>query len=225
VTTTALQVCASAYRQANVDQTLTSLSNTQEFPYNIALDLLNKAILELNRMGNFWFCETSVTLPYSSGVSSYNLNTLATPVVEPKRITRLRAENLTVGAAGELTEVNYRNFEYAYRTQTVPTQQPTAWAKYNGTLYLNAIPDQDYGLTLYYYQDLPSASNVDGSDIMIVPDAHIDILQDGVYAYLLSRMGRPDFQNAYSLWQAKAHKLVSLINKDAGLPTQMPAAF
>lgn len=217
---TALQIAADAYALVNMDQTLSSFSNSQEFPYNIALILFNDLISELNRKGNYWFCETSVSLAYSPGVYTYDLTTLATPPIEPKRITRIRRELLNY--EGELVEYNWRNFQRRYRLTTIPIQMPNGWAKYDQQIQLNYIPDQDYTQKLYYYQDIPAVVNT--GDILPVPQMHEDVLRYGIANKLRKRMEIPD-PALDADFQMKLADLIGAIGEDAGMGTQMPAAF
>ncbi len=217
---TAVQICAAAYREANLDQTLSSFSTTQEFPYNIALDLLNKVLSEMNREANYWFTESTQALTYGSGTSSYSLTSF-TPDIDPKRIIRIRREASNYW--GELTELNWNLFQQLYRSASIPNAQPTHWAKYGNTIYLNVGQDQDYTMVLYHFKDMPMITAT--SDTFLVPDADEDVIQDGVYAYLLQRMGRPDFVSAHALWMAKVQELKADMKEDAGIPQQMPANF
>ena len=215
---TAIQVCAEAYRNANLDQDLTSFSTSQEFPYNLSIDLINKVIREMNRMGSWWFTETETALAYTVGVYSYSFTSLS---VDPKKVLRIRRE--VSGQQGELRQYNWRQFQITFRQSSILTTLPTGWSKYGNTLELNVIPDQDYTLGLYHYRDMPVIAAT--TDTFLVPVADEDVLTDGVYAYLLQRMGRPDFQAAYQLFKEKAVALMGDNRQDAGLPSQMPANF
>lgn len=217
----ALQICADAYAEANLDQTLTSFSTTQEFPYNIAKTLINTVIKEMDRMGEFWFCETSVSMPYSPSTSSWNLTTLAAYPIDAKRITRVRTE--ATNYWNELTELNYRKFQALYRVAAIPSAQPQRWAKYQNTVYTDSSPDQDYSLNLYYFQDMPLVASE--TDTLLVPTKDEDVVREGVFAYLCQRIGRPDYQLAYELYMQKVKTLLVTVKKDVGLPTQMPASF
>lgn len=221
--TTALQVAAAAYLDAGTDQTLTSFS-LSEWPYSSALHIINSAIADLNRLGSYSFSESSLVLPYSAGVYTYNLNTVGPAIIEPRRIMRLRRE--LSGYAGELAEFNFRNFQRRFMNIQAPTQQPLAWAKYSTTLYLNSIPDQDYQLTLYYYQQIqPVVVGVNDNSPTIIPEYHIDVIRDLTKAILLKEMGRTDFANQYTLAVKKATMLLARSNEDCGLPTNMPRMF
>lgn len=223
MSTTALQIAADACNDAGLDQTLTSFTMT-EWPYSAVLNCMNTAISDMNRAGSFSFGETSLALTYSSGVSSYDLNTVGSSVIEPRRIIRLRRE--LVNYAGELTEYNYRDFQRNFRATTIPTQQPTAWAKFGGTLYLNNKPDQDYTLTLYYYKQIqPIVVGTNDTLATIIPEYHIDVLRDLTKAILLKEMGRPDFSNQYTLAMKKVNALVAKSQEDVGIPTCFPRAF
>jgi len=214
--TTALGICQAAYRQVNLDQTLSSFSNSQEFPYNIALDLINTVIQEMNRMGRYWFAETSLALTYTLGINTYNLGS-----IDPKDVTRIRRE--AENYQGELQELNYRAFQRKFENNIPPIQMPKRWSKFNNTLFFDSIPDQDYTITLYYFEDIPQVVNT--TDTLIIPFKDEDVIREGVYAYLCERIGRPDFGEAYQNYLNKISKLLADMKKDTGLPQQWPGAF
>lgn len=214
---TALELAADVYKQANLDQTLSSFSMT-EFPYNVALSLLNETLCDLNRQSRYWFAETSTTLTYSPGVYTYSLTTLN---IDPKGILRIVRE--ASGFQGELTQINEYEFWKRYRQSSIITDMPQYWRKYGSTIELNSIPDQNYSLRVYYLQDLPLIAST--TDTFLVPDTDSDILKDGLYAYLLQRIGRPDWQIAYQAWVLKVKSLTAGQKQDVGIARQMPAAF
>jgi hypothetical protein len=212
----ALSLCSSAFRQANIDQTLTSLSEDQDFPYNIAKDLLNTVIQDVNRQGNFWFTQTSVQVtPVQASID------LAPLGIDPKKIIRLRREHPQ--DQGDMIAINWRVFQQNFRQTPLVEGRPTLWSKFNQTLQLNVIPDKSYNLTVYYHQDIPLIQSV--SDAVVFPDSDGDILREGVFAYLLLRLGRADFATAYQLYQTKLKSLLANQKQDSSLPTQMPANF
>jgi hypothetical protein len=219
--TNALGIVQSAYRQANMDQVPQSFSTSLEFPYNIGLDLMNTVLQELNQLGRYSFSQSTQELPYATNTNTYDLNTVATNPVQPEDIIKLRRE--ATNYQGDLSEMNYRAFQRRYDVTGIPTEMPSRWSYFNYTLYLNFYPDQDYTITMYYYQDIPLAVNT--TDTLIVPVVNEDVLRDGIYAYLCERIGRPDFQPAYQLYLTKAKKIVAKQNKSAGMPRQMPGAF
>lgn len=216
---TALQICANAYRQANQDQTLSSFSTSQEFPYNIAMDLLNEVVAELNRYGDLWFMQTETDLTYGSGVYAWDLSTIN---VDPRRVFRVRitANN----QYGEIYPVNWRTFEQLYRrAASVTTAVPTKYAIFNDTLETNTIQDQDYGLKVQHFKDIPPVTAT--SDTFNIPEADEDVLRQGVYALLIQRVGRPDFATAWQMFQNTAGKMRADVKKSSSLPSVMPAAF
>jgi hypothetical protein len=220
---TALQLAAAACNDAGLDQTLTSFSMA-EWPYSSLLDVTNRAIAEMNRAGNLVFGETTQVLTYTPSVYTYNLNTVAANPIEPRRILRLRRE--LVNQSGELAEYNFRDFQKRFWVNTIPTIKPVAWAKFASTLYLNSIPDQDYTLTMYYYQPIqPIVVGSNDNSVTIVPFYHEDVLREMIFAQLIGYMGRPDFSNAYTLAKQKLATLVAKSNEDIGLPQNMPRAF
>ena len=216
---TALQIAASAYAQANMDQTLTSFSMS-DFPYNVAKDLLNTVIQEMNRMGRYWFTETSATLSYSGGVYQYTYSSIASNL-DPKGILRLRKE--LVDHKQELVQVNWRAFQERYRRDAVQTAEPLYWAKFGSQLELNTIPDQDYTIKVYYLRDMPLVTS--SGDYLLCQDTDEDVFREGVYAYLLNRLGRPDWEKAYQIFRDKASDLLADMRQDVGLARQMPASF
>lgn len=216
--TTALNIAAAAYRQANLDQTLSSFSMS-DFPYNIALDLFNTVIREMNRLGRYWFAETSTSLTYSGGVYQWSYQSLGQ--IDPKAILRIRKEASNYW--GELIQYNYRAFQQQFRIADIPTQEPRYWTKYAGNIELDSKPDQDYTMKVYYLQDLPLISAT--TDTLLCQVSDEDVFQEGIYAYLLNRLGRPDWQQAYQVYMTKVKSLLADLNQDTGLPRQMPAAF
>jgi hypothetical protein len=190
----------------------------EDFPYNIAKDLFNTVIQEMNRWGRYWFAETRASLAYATGTYQYNCNTLK---IDPKGILRIRKE--TEDHYGELTQLNWRRFQQLFRRSEISTAEPCFWAKYGGVIEFNAKPDQDYNLTVYYLRDLPLIAT--DTDILLCQETDEDVFREGVYAYLLQRLGRGDWQQAYQLYQEKARNLLADMNQDDGQPTQMPAVF
>jgi hypothetical protein len=212
----ALSICQSAYRQANIDQTLSDFSITQDFPYNIALDLLNTVIQDVNRQGNFWFTQASTVIaPVSASLDLSPFN------IDPKKVIRVRRE--ISNDQGELIPVNWRTFQHNFRQGSIPTSRPTIWSRFNQTIQLNVIPDKNYQLTVYYYQDIPLVSQT--TDNIVFPLSDSDVLREGVYAYLLLRLGRSDFGTAYQLYQSKLKTLLANQKQDTSLPNQLPANF
>jgi hypothetical protein len=219
-TTTALQAANSALRQSNLDEISTLISNSNTpFPDKIVLDCLNMAIREMNRKGRFWFMESAVVLPYSVGVSSYTFDSLGS--VDPKGVLRIRREMDPL--EGELVQQNYRWFQQRYRQQPILTQMPRAWTKFGNTLYLDSIPDQNYTLTMYCLKDIPIVT----ADNTTFPcqESDVDVFIDGLMAYLHHRTSNPDYAQVYQLWMSKVNALIADMAQDAGMPTQMPAAW
>jgi hypothetical protein len=105
----------------------------------------------------------------------------------------------------------------------VQTVEPTAWSKYGATIELNSIPDQDYSLYVYHYKDIPVISAT--TDEMTVPDQDMDLLERGCYFYLGYKIGKWDYATALQLLRAKAAPFLVQVKEDAGIPSQMPAAF
>lgn len=215
---TAVEIVAEAYRRANMDKALTSFSTSQEFPYDISLDLLNKVLKSMNRMGNYWFSTTTTALPYSVGVATVDLGTLS---IDPKRIFEVR-RTLT-NYWGKMDQIQWSQFQRWYRQATTPTQTPYRYSILNDTLEYDAIPDQDYSIKAYHFKDMPVVTAT--TDTLLVPVEDEDIISDGVRAMLLQAIGRPDFREVLSLWTEDVKNLLADMKQSQGLPTQMPAAF
>jgi len=214
---TAVQIITEAYRNHNLDE-VTTFSTTLEFPYKIALNVLNATVREINRMGNLWFMETKTALTYSNGVNTYSFSSLS---VDPKRIIRLRRE--ATNYWGEMKQYNYRQFQQLFQMAATATAEPNAWTKFNDTLTLNTIPDQDYTLELYHFKDMPLISAT--SDTFLVPERDEDILIDCCYQWLGYKMGRWDIGTAIQAIKILAQPFLAQMEEDAGMPQQMPAAF
>lgn len=214
----AITICAEAYRQANLDQELTSFSTSQEFPYNNALGILRHVVREMNRLGNYWFTETSTNLSYSAGVYQYSFSTLG---IDPRRITEIRRS--AADYLGVLEPLNYKQFQKKYRGSAIQTTMPSAFSKYGDTLEFNVIPDQDYEIKVFHFNDIPLPTATDST--FPIPEDDEDVLIDGVYAYLLQRMGRPDFMEAYQVFSKKAKDLLADMKQDQGMSHQMPSNF
>jgi hypothetical protein len=214
---TALQIVTEAYRHHNLNE-VTSFATTQEFPYNIAMDILNQVLREMNRLGSYWFCETKTALPYSGGVYQYSFTTLA---IDPKRVMRIQME--AANFKGELTECNWRDFMRLYRGSAVQTGMPAVWSKFGSTLELSLIPDQDYSLYAYHFKDMPLVSAT--TDTMLVPERDEDVLIDSCYQILGYKIGKWDLGTAFAAIAAKVSPLLANMKQDSGMPVQMPAAF
>lgn len=219
MTSTALQLVASAYKQANMDQTVTSFSMS-DFPYSIAKDLLNTVISEMNREGHYWFTETSASLTYSAGVYQYAYSTIGSGL-DPKGILRIRKE--ATDHQGELIQLNWRHFQQRFRRSAIETREPRYWSKYGNQIELDAKPDQDYELKIYYLRDMPMITAT--TDTLLCQETDEDVFREGVYAYLLNRLGRADWDDAYQFYWKKALSLLADMKQDVGTPRQFPAAF
>lgn len=214
---TALQVLNFAYRKANLDE-ITTFSTSLEFPANIAQDVINTAIREMNRWGSYWFMETDTALSYSVGIYQYTLSSLE---IDPKRIISVR-RTLT-NYAGYLTQYQHNRFVKLFRFSATQTSIPTGFTKFGGVLELNTIPDRDYALKVKHYKDLPLVTTA--LQALVIPESDEDVLGDLCYAYLLQSMGKPDYVQAYEIAKMKAQSLLATMQEDAGIPLQMPAHF
>jgi hypothetical protein len=211
---TALEICAAACKQANLDKPLTSLSEGQEFPYGIAKQLLNSVIQEINRKTNFSFAHASQTITVTT--SQYNIELLG---IDPKKIVQL--VNTATGQA--LTQLSFKKLKLQANPASLLQTGPTHWAKQHTLLWFNTTPSTPQLLRIDYYKELALVVlDTDGTDFA---DFDSDILIEGVLAYLLQRLGRDDFQVVYQLYQEKLRTLLINQKQDAGLAMQMPANF
>ncbi len=215
--TTGLAVCKTAYKKAQLDQDLISFGMS-EHPYNCALDLLNDVLREISKAGSFWFLKKEQLLEYQNNVSAYNLG-LSSRSVDPKRVVTLIR---TKEQKGELKQVNDELMR-TMRNNSLVAGVPTQFAIFNQTLWLNAIPDKDYGLTLVHYDDMPLVATE--TDNLAVPDDDVDTVIAGVYTYLLQIMGRGDFTTAYQLYDRKLKRMLREVRQNYGLPQALPAMF
>jgi len=214
----AIQIMAQVYRQLNLTEP-TSFASGQEFPLNIALDVLNKVIREMNRLGNLWFMETTTKLHYTANVGTYNLP--GAYAVDPHRIRYIRKEDPL--HVGELREYNKRDFLRLFRSRSVPTGEPSAFTKYGGILELDVIPQQDYQITVYHFCDMPLVKNP--TDTFLIPERDEDILIENCAHLLSARIGKCDAMTALQLIRLNTQPFLIQMKSDAGKAYQMPALF
>jgi hypothetical protein len=214
---TAVQIVNAALRQCNLDE-VASFSTSQEFPKNIALDVLNTVIREMNRWGSYWFQETETNLTYAVSTYTYSLTTLG---IDPKRIVSIR-KTLT-NYYGFLSQYNNPHFIKQFRFADIQTAEPVAFTKYGDTLELNCIPDKDYSLKVKHFKDIPMVSAT--TTTFNIPEADEDVFIEGCIAYFQKAIGKGDYSVAYQLFEKKAKNLLADLKEDAGLPAQMPASF
>lgn len=219
---TALAILNVAYQDHNLD-TLSSFDSSLEFPYNLAKNILNEVIRDLNRLGNYWFCETKTNIPYYLSTYAYSFRALE---IDPKRIKYIRRDALNY--QGELQQMNYRDFQKTYRLSSVSTGSPSTWSKYGDTLELNVVPDRDYSLFAYHYQDMPLitvTTDSQSTGSILVPEADEDLLERGCYQYLGYKIGKWAYQQALEEIYTKARPFLVSVDEDAGIARQMPANF
>lgn len=219
--TTAVALASNVYRQANMDQALTSFSTSQTFPYNIALDLLNEAIDELNEKGRYRFMMTSTALSYPPPDVSGSAYSLSTVGVDSEGLVKI--ERTATNFYGEICSMNLDAFRKLYRRQAIQSGIPTVWTDYGDVLELNTAPDQDYSLVAFHYPIITRMTAT--SDTIAVPERHEHIIQDLMLAYLAQRLGRPDYQDLYVIAINKADKMLVNTQRLRSRPTRMPAAF
>lgn len=214
---TAIDIVTEAYRHHNLNE-VTVFSSSLEFPYNIAKDIINTVIREMNRLGAYWFTETQTSLTYGVGVYQYSLSALE---IDPGKILRIRKE--ATDKWGELTPWNWADFQRQYRRSAMTTAEPTAFSHFGNTLELNTIPDQDYSLVLYHLKDMPLV--VDATDLFMIPERDEDVLIDACFQMLGYKIGRWDYGTALNAMAVKVSPLLADMKKSRSMPTQMPAAF
>lgn len=217
MTSTAIQLVTEAYRKHNLDE-VSSFSTSLTFPYNLAQNVLNDTLREIDRIGNLTFMETSTALSYSAGVYTYAMSTL---LIDPVRIKYIRKE--ATNYWGELQQFQERQFKKRYRMAAVATAQPSAWTKYGDTIELDAKPDQDYTITVYHYKSLQLVTAT--SDTFTMPSLGEDIIVSGCYQLLGAYIGKWDDLTALAKLKQIAQPFLVETKGDAGLPRQMPAGF
>lgn len=216
---TALQLCQSAYRQAQVGE-LTAFGSNVE-PFNMAVDLLNTVIAELNRKPDMWFVRTSTTLTYSASATNhiYDLTALS---IDPRRITRIYR---TLVQTGDVQRMNWERFHQAYR-RSIPALDagiPNHFAIFSDELEFDRQHDQDYGLTVEHYADMPKVTTE--SETLSIPENDEDVVIDGVLAYLKQRLAMPDADSYLSLWLKKLEEIRYNAKQDSGIHFIRPARF
>lgn len=213
----ALEICQSAYRQMRIGNELSQFSLFEDSPYNLALDLINMVIQDINRLGDLSFLLQETTLSYSVGVYSYDLKLLA---IDPQRIVRVIR---TTSQQGELTRQNWEVFQDGFRRSTIQTAAPTVWSRFNARLELNTIPDANYGLVVSHYKDIPKVTLA--TDTFPVPERDEDVLVAGIMAYLAQRLGRGDTGELWALYEKKLDRFTLDTKKDRSTFFVRPARF
>lgn len=217
--TTALELMQRVYRRAQMN-TLGSFSTTQNFPQNIALDVLQRSVEDLNSRGRYEFMLTSVNLTYGAGVYTYTMSSVNSNL-SGEAITKI--ELTASGHQMELDSMEVQQFRRWYRRGALQTTKPTAWTDYGDTLELSTIPDQDYTIKVWFYDliDKPTAT----TDVLDIPSRYEFVLDDIAYAYLLEALGREDFVTKYQMADNQAQKFVGNTQRKRSRPRVMPGAF
>lgn len=215
--TTAFNIVKKAYRGLNLIEPVT-LSDFY-FPQNIAVDIINEVISNVNRFGRFWFTETRTPLVYTSGVYQYNLPSLG---IAPNRINYVRAESFTNGAF-ELERVSDYTFRKLYRSSSIVTGMPTAYMIFNSTFELSAIPNTDYSIAIYHNIDIPRITTT--SDSFPIPDVSDDVLIECCDAILGQKIGKYTNSEALSKINALFAPFLVKEKTDTALPSSRPPAF
>lgn len=217
--TTALALMQRVFRRAQMNS-LGSFSTTQNFPANIALDVLQRSVEDLNSRGRYEFMLTSTALTYGAGVYTYTMSSVNDGLSgEAITVVELTAS----GHQGELTSMEVQQFRRYYRRSDVLTTKPVAWTDYGDTLELSSIPDQDYSMKVWFYDliEKPTAT----TDVLNIPPRYEFVLDDMAYAYLLEALGREDFPTKYQMADSQARKFVGNTQKKRSRPRVMPGAF
>lgn len=217
--TTALELMQRVYRRAQMNA-LGSFSITQNFPQNIALDVLQRSVEDLNSRGRYEFMLTSINLTYGAGVYTYTMSSVNANL-SGEAITKI--ELTASGHQMELDSMEVQQFRRWYRRGTLQTTKPTAWTDYGDTLEFSAIPDQDYTIKVWFYDliDKPTAT----TDVLDIPSRYEFVLDDIAYAYLLEALGREDFVTKYQMADNQAQKFVGNTQRKRSRPRVMPGAF
>lgn len=218
---TALQICAEAYRQAQVANTLTSFGTSQAFPYNNALGYLQDMVRDMNRRGDYWAMETSSALTYSAGVYQWTMSSQS-PAIDPKKITKVWLE--ASNHWGELEFVEWNTFKQKFRLAAVQTSKPGYWTKWGDTLELSTKPDQDYTLTVYHIRQIPLPT-ITSSTFGSWPTKDEDVFILGVKWRVLKGFGAADWQDEFQLYEARINELLADMKQEHAAPCQMPANF
>ncbi len=219
--TTAISLAADVYNQANTDQTLSTFSTTQEWPYSIALTLLNESIDMLNQKGRYRFMLTNPALsnpPPNNSNTAYSLSTIG---VDSEGITEV--ERTTANYYGSLTSMTVQQFRRHYRRSAITSGQPIAWTDYGDVLELSHSPDIDYGLQVWHYAPITRVAAT--TDVISVPTRHEHILKNMMLALLAQRIGRADFETLLGLAIKNADEMVVNTQQLRSRATRMPANF
>lgn len=219
---TAQVIVSEAFERQNL-AAVTNFATSQEFPYSIALRLLNRTIKQMNRMGNFIFTETETALTY--GVSTYTYD-CSDNNIDPKRIKYIRKE--ATNSWGNLKQYNWQDFKKAFRLAALQTAEPTAWTKFNDTIELNTQPDANYNIRVTHYRDMPvitALTDSQATGAILVPVNDEDILIDGVESFLCEAIGTLDWVGKRTLWEQSLKRFLADDERDVGIPLQLPRMF
>lgn len=214
---TALEICKTAYRQAAVGTELTSFSTSQAEPFNMALDLLNEVVPDINRQGDLYFTLADTTLAYTSGVYSYNLGELG---IDPRRIQRVFRSAIQ---PGNVNRINWNRFQDLFRRSTIQENTPSYWAIFGSTLEFNCIQSQDFVIRISHYRDMPKVTAE--TDTLLMPERDEDVLRAGVIAYLTQRLGRSDAPEQWAIYEKKLKRFSLDVKKDVSASFVRPARF
>lgn len=217
--TTALQLMQRVYRRAQMG-TLSSFSTTLNFPFDIALDTLQRAIEELNSRGRYQFMLRSQALTYTAGVYQYTLSNVSSNL-NGEGITKV--EMTKNNHQGELLSYEVQQFRQEFRRAAVQTVKPVAWTDYGDTLELSSIPDQDYELVVWHYSLI--SRPVATTDVLDIPQRYEGVLDDMAYAYLLEALGREDALVKYQMADKQASRFLANTQRKRSRPFVMPRAF
>jgi hypothetical protein len=199
---------------------LTSFGTNQNEPFNMALDLLNDVLQEVNRQGELWFLLSSQVLAYVDSPTNYRYDLTALSI-DPRRIKRV---SRTVSPKGDVKRINWPVFNERFRGEaTIIENAPSHYAVFGDVLEFSTQLDKDYGMTIEYYADMPRVTAA--TDTLLIPERDEDVIEAGVLAYLKTRIAMPDSLTAVALYQQSLARLVYDSKKDDGAYFVRPARF
>jgi hypothetical protein len=216
---TALSVCQEAYRWLRLDQSLISFAMS-EFPYSIARDVLLNVLRELNRLNKHRHMQITQYVP-AAGRGVFSIFEFA-PVLNPLKIIKIRLEAPGVNHK-TLTQLPSSEFLELYPEHETKTGRPVAWTYFASRIATDVVADTDYGMVIYYQQQLPLPQSE--TEDLAWPETDMDILTKGVIAYTAEAIQREDARILKMEWKQLVIKYFANQYKSLGLPLQMPARF
>jgi hypothetical protein len=214
--TTTLELCQSACRQLNFDQSLSTLSTAQAFPYNIVLDCLHQVIQYINRKNKHAHMQIAQYVN-GNGRSIYSVYDFA-PILNPRRVIDIYLES--ENPRHRLIFVPHSQFQANYSDHETKTGKPDAWTYYGNTLATNVTADKDYGMVWYYQQAVPLPT--DEAEVLAWPEHDMDILLKGLMAYLALRTGMEQAGALMGMFDKCVTDYFTAQYKNSNTANQMP---